>query len=191
MKLKVPATQRHHREHAARPRWLAISNVPFLYGLPMYIPTLFFSSPPRLYSHNGAISLLRNRFQSLFSGGIKRSVYVLTNIFLVANTFKIRGVLWTSLSYFCGLDSVPKHRKCKRNSDPMNGTKSQNIHLESVCAPNYGWVRFLLWYNPTFLTITLCNKPKKFSELRNLISGIGPHAAETHTHTHTGLNKKN
>jgi len=34
MKLKVPATQCHHRERAARTRWLAISQVRFLYGLP-------------------------------------------------------------------------------------------------------------------------------------------------------------
>jgi len=36
MKLKVPATQRHHRERAARAHWLAISQVRFLYGLPTY-----------------------------------------------------------------------------------------------------------------------------------------------------------
>ena len=36
MKLKVPATQRHHRERAACARWLAISQVRFLYGLPVY-----------------------------------------------------------------------------------------------------------------------------------------------------------
>jgi len=37
MKPKVPAKQRHHRERAARARWLAISQVLFLYGLPTYI----------------------------------------------------------------------------------------------------------------------------------------------------------
>ena len=36
IKLKVPATQRHHRERAARAQWLAISKVRFLYGLPTY-----------------------------------------------------------------------------------------------------------------------------------------------------------
>ena len=36
IKLKVPATQRHHREHAARARWLIISQVRFLYGLHTY-----------------------------------------------------------------------------------------------------------------------------------------------------------
>jgi hypothetical protein len=36
IKLKVSATQCHHREHAARARWLIISQVPFLYGLPTY-----------------------------------------------------------------------------------------------------------------------------------------------------------
>ena len=36
IKLKVPATQRHHRERAALSRWLAISKVRFLYGLPTY-----------------------------------------------------------------------------------------------------------------------------------------------------------
>jgi len=36
IKLKVPATQRHHREHAARAHWPAISKVRFLYGLPEY-----------------------------------------------------------------------------------------------------------------------------------------------------------
>ena len=36
MKLKVPATQHHHREHAAHTRWLAISQVQFLYVLPKY-----------------------------------------------------------------------------------------------------------------------------------------------------------
>jgi len=36
MKLKVPATQRHHRERAAPARWLAVSQVRFLYGLPTY-----------------------------------------------------------------------------------------------------------------------------------------------------------
>ena len=41
IKLKVPATQRHHRERAALPRLLAISEVRFLYGLPTYI---FFQS---------------------------------------------------------------------------------------------------------------------------------------------------
>jgi len=34
IKLKVPATQRHHHERAARARWLAISQVRFLYGMP-------------------------------------------------------------------------------------------------------------------------------------------------------------
>jgi hypothetical protein len=34
--LEVPATQRHHRERAARARWLAISKVLFLYGQPKY-----------------------------------------------------------------------------------------------------------------------------------------------------------
>jgi len=37
MKLKVFATQRHHRERAARARRLAISQVRFLYGLPTYV----------------------------------------------------------------------------------------------------------------------------------------------------------
>jgi len=37
MKLKVPDTQRHHRERAACDRWLAISQVCFLYGVPTYI----------------------------------------------------------------------------------------------------------------------------------------------------------
>ena len=36
IKLEVPAIQRHHREHAARARCLAISNVRFLYGPPSY-----------------------------------------------------------------------------------------------------------------------------------------------------------
>jgi len=36
IKLKVPTVQRHHRECAARARCLAISNVRFLYGLPLY-----------------------------------------------------------------------------------------------------------------------------------------------------------
>jgi len=36
MKLKVPATQRRHRGRAARARWLTISQVRFLYGLPAY-----------------------------------------------------------------------------------------------------------------------------------------------------------
>jgi len=36
MKRKVPATQRHHRKRALRPRWLANSQVNFLYGLPTY-----------------------------------------------------------------------------------------------------------------------------------------------------------
>jgi len=39
MKLKVPATQRHLRERVARARWLAISQVRFLYGLPTYNST--------------------------------------------------------------------------------------------------------------------------------------------------------
>ena len=39
IKLKVPATQRHHRERAARADWLAISKVRFLYGLPTYFTT--------------------------------------------------------------------------------------------------------------------------------------------------------
>ena len=33
IKLKASATQRHHRERAARARWLAILKVRFLYGL--------------------------------------------------------------------------------------------------------------------------------------------------------------
>jgi len=37
IKLKVPATQRHHRERAALARWLAISQVRFICGLPTYI----------------------------------------------------------------------------------------------------------------------------------------------------------
>jgi len=40
MKLKVPATQRHHPEHAARSRWLAISQDRFLCALPKYIRIL-------------------------------------------------------------------------------------------------------------------------------------------------------
>jgi len=36
IKLKVPATQRHHRERAALDRWLPISQVRFLYGLSRY-----------------------------------------------------------------------------------------------------------------------------------------------------------
>ena len=36
IKFKVPATQRHHRKRAARARWLAISEVRFLYGLSTY-----------------------------------------------------------------------------------------------------------------------------------------------------------
>jgi len=49
------------------------------------------------------------------------------------------------LFYFCGLGSVPKDSNSKRNSDPINGIKSQSINLYSVCAPKYSWVRFLLW----------------------------------------------
>jgi len=37
IKLKVPATQHHHRKRAARARWLAILQVRFLYGLPTCI----------------------------------------------------------------------------------------------------------------------------------------------------------
>jgi len=37
IKLKVPTTQRHHCECAARARWLTILQVQFPYGLPMYI----------------------------------------------------------------------------------------------------------------------------------------------------------
>ena len=37
IKLKVSATQRQHRERAARARWLVISKVRFLYVLPTYI----------------------------------------------------------------------------------------------------------------------------------------------------------
>ena len=37
IKLKIPATQRHHRERAARSSWLVISKVRFLYGLPTYV----------------------------------------------------------------------------------------------------------------------------------------------------------
>jgi len=40
MKFKVPATQRHHRERAARSRWFAVSQVRFLYGLPTYAVAL-------------------------------------------------------------------------------------------------------------------------------------------------------
>jgi len=36
IKFEVPATQCHHREHAARSHWLTISQVWFLYGLPTY-----------------------------------------------------------------------------------------------------------------------------------------------------------
>jgi len=36
IQLKVPVTQCHHRDRAARTRWLAISQVRFLYGLSMY-----------------------------------------------------------------------------------------------------------------------------------------------------------
>jgi len=36
IKLKVPATQRHHRKRAACDHWLTISQVRFLYGLPTY-----------------------------------------------------------------------------------------------------------------------------------------------------------
>jgi len=43
IKLKFPATQRHHREHAVHAGWLAFSQVRFLYGLPTY----FNSAEPR------------------------------------------------------------------------------------------------------------------------------------------------
>jgi len=36
IKLKVPATQRHHHEHAVCARWLIIPKVRFLYGVPTY-----------------------------------------------------------------------------------------------------------------------------------------------------------
>ena len=39
IKLKVPTTQRHNRDRAARARWLAILKVRFLYGLPTYMST--------------------------------------------------------------------------------------------------------------------------------------------------------
>jgi hypothetical protein len=45
IKLKVLATQRHHREHAARATWLAISKVVFLYGLPSYTDMWTKTSP--------------------------------------------------------------------------------------------------------------------------------------------------
>jgi len=48
IKCKVPATQRHHRECAARARWLAISEVRFLYGLPTYF-TLFVVNKIKLF----------------------------------------------------------------------------------------------------------------------------------------------
>jgi len=37
IKFKVPDTQQHHRERAARARCLDISKVRFLYGLPTYL----------------------------------------------------------------------------------------------------------------------------------------------------------
>ena len=40
IKLKVTATQRHHRERAARAPLFAISKVRFLYGLPTYVREL-------------------------------------------------------------------------------------------------------------------------------------------------------
>ena len=40
MKLKVPTTQRHHRQRAACARWLAILQVRFLYGQPTYFNAL-------------------------------------------------------------------------------------------------------------------------------------------------------
>jgi hypothetical protein len=43
-KLKVPATQRHHRERVAHGRWFAISEVRFLYGLPTYHAALQLSA---------------------------------------------------------------------------------------------------------------------------------------------------
>jgi len=36
IKLEVPATQRHHCQHAVQACWLAISQVWFFYGLPSY-----------------------------------------------------------------------------------------------------------------------------------------------------------
>jgi len=39
--LKVPATQRHHRERAVSACWLAISQVQFLYGLPTQMQVVF------------------------------------------------------------------------------------------------------------------------------------------------------
>jgi hypothetical protein len=36
IKVKAPATHRHHRERAVRARWLATSKVRFLYGRPTY-----------------------------------------------------------------------------------------------------------------------------------------------------------
>jgi hypothetical protein len=64
------------------------------------------------------------------------------------------------LYYFCGLRSVPKHNESKRNSDPMNGKKSQRINLENVCALETT-VELDSFYdkNLCFLTIALCNKP--------------------------------
>jgi len=41
LKLKVPATF-HHCERAVCARWLAISQVWFLYGLPMYCSAVLF-----------------------------------------------------------------------------------------------------------------------------------------------------
>jgi hypothetical protein len=41
IQLKVPATQRHHRERVGRSRWLAIPKVRILYGLPTYLKIYF------------------------------------------------------------------------------------------------------------------------------------------------------
>jgi len=50
IKLKVSATRSHHRERAACARWLAISQVRFLYGLPTYIQFTPDLTYPHTYS---------------------------------------------------------------------------------------------------------------------------------------------
>ena len=66
IKLKVPPTQRHHHERAARARWLAISKVRFLYGLTTYSTT----------------------FKSLFDDVISTSVLITVDIRKRMTTFE-------------------------------------------------------------------------------------------------------
>jgi len=60
IKLKVPSTQHHHHDRAVRARWLTISQVRFLYGLPTYSSTFLTQFPSFIFQVQNQNQNLQN-----------------------------------------------------------------------------------------------------------------------------------